>query len=48
MPTITEVSAATKEEAEERKQNFLIDDPEPVVVIIENKDGTFTVRATYP
>jgi lysozyme len=35
----------TREEAEERAQNFMIDD---VPVDITEENGTFTVRATYP
>lgn len=47
MPQIVEVPGLTsKEEAEQRAEDFRIDDV-PVVIIPE-ADGTFTVRATYP
>lgn len=47
MAPIVEVPRlSTKEEAEERAENFRIDDVP--VEIVNNPDGTFTVRATYP
>ena len=47
MAPIVEVPRlASKEEAEERAENFRIDDVP--VEIVSNPDGTFTVRATYP
>lgn len=47
MAPIVEVPRlSSKEEADERAENFRIDDVP--VDIIANADGTFTVRATYP
>lgn len=47
MSPVVEVPRLTsKEEAEERAENFRIDDVP--VEIVNNPDGTFTVRATYP
>jgi lysozyme len=47
MSQVVEVSGLTsEEEAEERAEDFQIDNVP--VEIIEQEDGTFTVRATYP
>lgn len=40
------VGLATKEEADQRAEEFAIDDVP--VEIVQQPDGTFTVRATYP
>jgi lysozyme len=46
MSQVVEVLGLTSEEAEERAEDFRIDNVP--VEIIEQSDGTFTVRATYP
>jgi lysozyme len=46
MPIVEVPRLTSREEAEERAENFRIDDVP--VEIVKNPDGTFTVRATYP
>lgn len=46
MPVVEIPKVSTREEAEERAKNFGIDGVP--VEIIDNGDGTFAVRATYP